>query len=81
MYPPTPTPFPAGMPPVSVPLDDFHIWDFAPISINMWNSWLGPTGPLVAQVALIIAIVLIFCMVVYKWLNSISVDSGGSEFQ
>lgn len=81
MYPPTPTIIPDGIAPVFVNSEKFGIWEFAPLAVNMWNSWLGPTGTIVGQIAFILLIIVSFCALVYHWLNGISVDAGGNEFQ
>jgi hypothetical protein len=74
MWPATPTPFPAGIPPVNVATENFRMWEFAPIAINMWNSWLGPVPTSVGQVAIIIALCIAFVALLIRWLQKVEVD-------
>lgn len=73
MWPATPTPFPAGVPPVSVNTEAFRIWEFAPVAVNMWNSWLYPFN-IVGQVAIIVGLIIMFVALVIMWLRKIESD-------
>ena len=74
MWPATPTAFPAGAPPIEINSEAFRMWEFAPLAVNMWNSWLGPTYTTVGQIAIIVALVIGFLALFILWLQKIEVD-------
>ncbi len=74
MWPPTPTPFPPGVPPVYAHAESFRLWEFAPLAVNMWNSWLGPVGTTVGQIGIIVALTIAFLALFIRWLQKIEVD-------
>lgn len=74
MWPATPTPFPAGIAPVNVAYESFRIWEFAPVAVNMWNSWIGQPATTVGQVAIIIALIISFVALLIRWLAKVEPD-------
>jgi hypothetical protein len=73
MYPPTPTPYPSGIPPVDISgIDAFRIWQVAPVAVNMWNSWLGTPATTIAQIAIIMGILILFVALVIRWAQGLT---------
>ena len=76
MWPATPTPYPAGVPPIDTTglSESYRLWEFAPVAVNMWNSWLGSTWTTIGQIAIIVALTIAFVALLIRWLQKIEVD-------
>lgn len=70
-YPPTPTPGPAGVAPITIPYDQFTIWNYTDYAIMIWQR-AGTNATQVLQIAVIVVILIATISILIKYVQTMT---------